>query len=366
MFDRILAVAMLNLLTMFLAKNEFLSERGDIYAQLHSNFAEEGSGKISTARELFQAWGIRTASRRANIALIHKAIVVRLDRGYSFSQALAPFVPAEETMTLEAGEAAGNLLAALESVQVQKASGEKINSLVVAAMAEPAMSALSIAATSWFCGLYLWPELLKTVSEKYWPEWSLPLIRFEVFFAAHWQMLVLVVLIAALYWWSIPRWTGRMRNVFDKIPPWSTYRLRQAAALLVVLGALLNAGMELDAALARIEKGSAPWLAWHIRNIRKRLLTAGHDPITCLNTGLFETSMMDMIEDAARNRSFDATLLHLGTDAMPLIVDKVKKLAVITGTVFTLFTGSLFMYQVAVQQSAVNTATNNFSAAQSK
>jgi len=357
---------MFKIITTYLAKNEFLAARGDIYAQMHANFAEEGSGKISTIRELFQAWGNREASRGGNIAQVYQAIVVRLDRGYSLAQALAPFIPSEEMMTIEAGEAGGNLLAALESAQVQKSSDEQIKSLMTAAMAEPAMSALSIAATSWFCGSYLWPEVLKVIEERFWPEWALPLIHFEVFFASHWQLTALVILLVAVYWWSIPRWTGRIRSLVDNIPPWSTYRDRQAASFLGSLGGLLGAGMELDAALQRIEKSADPWLAWHIKRIRKRLLKAGHNPISCLNTGLFAQSLMDMIEDAARNRSFDATLTHLGTNAMPAIVAKVKKIAAITGTALSILMGILFMYQVAVQQSATNTATSNFSATQAK
>ena len=208
--------------------------------------------------------------------------------------------------------------------------------------------------------------MLHIINESFWPEWALPLIRFEVFFAAHWQLSALIILVVAIYWWSIPRWTGRVRSAFDKIPPWSTYRDRQAASFLGTLGGLLNAGMELDAALVRIERGADPWLKWHVKQIRKRLLRAGHNPISSLNTGLFATSLMDMIEDAARTRSCDSTLTHLGTSALPIIVSKVKKMAAITGTLLSIFTGLLFMYQVAVQQSATNTATSNFSTTQMK
>lgn len=100
--------------------------------------------------------------------------------------------------------------------------------------------------------------------------------------------------------------------------------------------------------------------------IRAKLSTAGSNPLSSLNTGLFSQKMQDLIEDAARNRSFDETLAHLGTDAMPLIVARVRKMALVTGAVLALITGVMFLYQIGVQQMGVNEATGNFIRTQMK
>lgn len=356
----------MNIISLYMAKNAFMNERSEIYELLHANFSESGSGRISTIREMFDAWSARENSRKNDIGLVHRAIVKRLDNGQSFSKAIAPFIPKEESLILEAGEASGRLVNALQSVQQQNKAGSEINSLVTGALAEPAMSLLSIGLTSWFCGSSLWPEMIKVVPEEFWPGWSIPLIHFEIAFATHWQILGSLVVVAWLYIYSIPRWTGHVRSIFDKIPPWSIYRDRQSASFLGVLGGLLSSGMELDSAMARIAKSCDPWLSWHINQIRKRLAVAGANPLSALNTGLFSSKIMDMIEDAARNRSFDTTLAHLGTDALPVIIRKVKTMAAVTGTFLTIATGLLFVYQVAVQQSATTTATNNFTKSQMK
>lgn len=357
---------MANKLSIYFAKRAFMSARGEVYELLESNFSETGSRRVSTIRELFDSWATRENARKNSIGLVHRSIVKRLDVGYSFSKAIAPFIPKEEALILEAGEASGKLTQALISVQKQRGASGEIASLVSGAMAEPAMSILSIGLTGWFCGSYLWPEMLKVVHEDLWPAWALPLIQFEIGLASHWQITASVFLIAWLYWWSIPKWTGYVRSVFDKVPPWSIYRDRQSASFLGVLGGLLSSGMELDAALSRVEKGCDPWLAWHIRQIRKRLILAGANPISAFNTGLFSMKIMDLIEDAARNRSFDGALSHLGTDALPIIVKRVKTMAAVTATVLTLLTGLIFVYQVAVQQSGTNQATNNFTKTQMK
>jgi type II secretory pathway component PulF len=184
--------------------------------------------------------------------------------------------------------------------------------------------------------------------------------------ASNWWLVAAILLIAFLYWWSIPRWTGGIRSFFDKIPPWSIYRDRQSAAFIAVLGGLLASGMEVDKALQRIERGSSSWMAWHIRNIRIRYSAAGANPMRAFNTGLFSISIIDLIEDASRTRSFDSTLIHIGSEALPIIVRKVRSMAMTTGMVLSLFTGLIFMYQIAVQQSGVNAAMSNFSKSQQR
>lgn len=353
-------------LKIFLAKKAFTDARGDIYELLENNYSETGSRKISTIREIFLSWAAREGSRKNAIYLAHKAIANRLENGMTFSKAIEPFIPREESLILEAGEASGKLASAFRAVQLQNKASSEINSLVTAALTEPAMSALTIVATGCFCGFSLWPEMLKVVNEEYWPSWALPLVRFEIGLAQNWQFLPCVLLIAWLYLWSIPRWTGPVREWFDKVPPWSIYRDRQGAAFLGVLGGLLSSGMELDAALARIEHKSDRWLSWHIAKIRARLAVAGSNPIKALNTGIFSTRIMDLIEDASRNRSFDDSLSYLGSEAMPIIIKRVKTMAMTTAAILSVVMGIFFAYQVAVQQSGVTEATNKFIQSQSK
>jgi type II secretory pathway component PulF len=351
---------MLPQINIYLAKHAFMSERGEIYELLEANFAETGSRKVSTIRELFSSWATRESSRSNNIHLAHRIIVKRLDNGMAFSQAIAPFIPQEEALILEAAEASGDLVQGLQSVNAQRSATAEINMVVLAAMSEPAMGVAAICITAWFCGSSLWPELMKVVTEKYWADWTLPLIHFEIALAQHWQVSGTIFVFIFLYIWSIPRWTGRVRSMFDKVPPWSIYRDRQAANFLGVLGGLLAAGMELDAAMARIQKCASPWLNWHIHTMRRKLAVVGANPLTAMNTGLFSYKILDLIEDAARNKSFDSALAHLGSDALPMIVRRVKTMAMVTGTLCSVLTGMVFMYQVAVQQAGLTDATNRF------
>ena len=356
----------MSFIQVFLGKRAFMAQRSDIYELLQSNLGESGSGKVATIKELFDSWANRENTRKNSVGLIYRSIVNRLDGGHNFARAISPFIPKEESLIIDAGEASGRLVEALKSAQAQCKAGTEIQSLVTAAITEPAMSVLSIGLTGYFCGTSLWPEMLRVVDVQYWPSWCLPLVRAEMAFAQHWQMLGVMVLLMVLYLWSIPRWTGHVRSLFDKIPPWSIYRDRQSAAFLGVLGGLLSSGMELDAAMERIEVASDPWLSWHIKSIRRRMSVRGSNPLKALDSGLFSLSIMDFIEDAARTRSFDGAITHLSNDAMPLIIAKVKTMAAVAGAAMTILTGAVFIYQVAVQQSGVTQATSNFTRASMK
>lgn len=350
-----------NKIGIFFAKREFLAKRGDMYAELRANFTESGSGKVSTTLEVFNRWAARSNSRRESVGLAYRQIALRLEKGASFSEAIGPYIPKMEALIIEAGDASGRLPQALEAAELQKYAGSEIGGMVTAAMAEPAMSVATILATGYFCGLSLWPEMLRVVDEKFWPKWALPMIHWEIGLAKHWQYLALVFVVAGFYLWSIPYWTGTIRSYFDKVPPWSIYRDRQAAALLGVLGGLLSSGMELDAALARIQRSVEPWLAWHISKIRHQLVFSGANPMKAFNTGLFSLGFLDLIEDAASNRSFDDTLVHISSTALPIILKRVKVMVASTAAVMSLLTGILFAYQIGVQQSGVNDAMQSFS-----
>lgn len=356
----------MNPITIYFAKKAFSDQREDVYALLQSNLSEAGSGRVATIRELFDAWAVRENKRGGSIGLVYRSIATRLEEGHTFANALGPFIPVEEALIIEAGEAAGRLTQGLKSAQTQCNAGSQIKSMVAAAIAEPALSAVSIGLTGWFCGSALWPEMIKVVDLKYWPGWTLPLVSFEMAFAKHWQISGLLIFVVVAYLWSMPRWTGRIRSLFDKVPPWSVYRDQQSAAFLGVLGGLLSSGMEMDAAMGRIENSARPWLRWHIQKIRVRLASTGANPMGALDNGLFSHAIMDFIEDASRTRSFDEAITHLSTDAMPMIIRKVKVMTAVAGTVLTLMTGSVFLYQVAVQQVGVTEATNNFQRANMK
>jgi len=71
----------------------------------------------------------------------------------------------------------------------------------------------------------------------------------------------------ALFWLSLPTWSGALRARLDLFFPWSAYRSTQGASFILSLSALIAAGQPLPAALETMAEGASPWL-------RERLLAA--------------------------------------------------------------------------------------------
>jgi len=71
----------------------------------------------------------------------------------------------------------------------------------------------------------------------------------------------------ALFWLTLPYWTGALRAQMDLFFPWSAYRATQGASFLLSLSALIAAGQQLPSALEMMAEGATPWL-------RERILAA--------------------------------------------------------------------------------------------
>ena len=58
---------------------------------------------------------------------------------------------------------------------------------------------------------------------------------------------------------SLPRWTGRTRVFFDKIPPYSIYRLSSGAGFLLAVASMVKAGIPIPETLRILQRSAKPW-----------------------------------------------------------------------------------------------------------
>ena len=350
---------------LFLGKREFLSKRFDVYSALAEEFNDGGSRKNKTLKETFERYAAREIKRKNACGYVHLAIARSLGDGVSFSDALRPFVPKEEALIIEAGEASGKIAGAFTTVTRQAESDAEIKKSIRQGMLDPMVGVVSFVILSVICGIKVWPPLLDAIDQKYWPQWVWPMVNGQIAFASNWPYFLsgLLALIAFVMW-SMPNLTGFSRRILDYIPPYTIYRLRQSSSLLGVIGGLINAGMELSAAFRRVAESSNPYMRWHIAMILKKMEISGTDGILALNTGLFNTAIMDRIEDAAASRGFDETLSYVGTRALASVIHKVK--VAVTSFVATLvaINGIAMLYFTAVQVFGIQIALNAFIAAQ--
>jgi type II secretory pathway component PulF len=65
----------------------------------------------------------------------------------------------------------------------------------------------------------------------------------------------------SVVWLSLPIWTGRLRTLFDKLPPWNIYKLQTSVGWLMSLAAMVSAGVSVPDALRLLMDSSNRYLA---------------------------------------------------------------------------------------------------------
>lgn len=347
----------------FQVKNAFYEQRENIYEMLADEVTKDAAKRTDTISSIFAAWAKRDSARGLRIAIAYSAIVRRMnDGGSSFADAIGPLIPFEEQMLIWAGEKTGKLDAALrQAVRVKRLLGG-MKDAVRAAIVQPLFSFFGVLFTSFFMGKMLWPGMLRDIRPEFWPGWALPSIYFDMWIARNWPAIAIIFVLIWVYHYTLPRWTGRWRHFFDKIPPWSTYRDENANILLTTLAGLLTNKLVITEALEQIRDRATPYLRWHLNRIIPKIEGKGADALAAFNTGLISQSIVDRLDDASRTRDLDATIVHVGDKALDALVHHVKVRAHVVSTIGALLVSCCFLYSAAVQLIATQQATEAYAA----
>lgn len=353
---------MLDYVNRFIARRSFMKARSRIYETLYDQLVDTGSKRIETFKDVFEAWHKRDEARKLEIAQVYHAVAQRLKGGKPFSKAIGPFIPMEEALLLDAGEASGRLPDALQACLTSLRAHDEMRGAISGQMAQPMFGFFGLIVSSAVMGSMLWPDLLQMFKEENWPSWALALVLSHIWIAQNWFAVSILGVMIGLYYYTLPRWTGKLRHYFDMIPPWSVYRDKTASSVLIVLAGLIRAGLTVDEAVERMAKGSSPYLTWHLMLIKRRIKAHGSDAIKAFETGLFSRPLLDRIDDAARTRQLADALSAIGERSMHLIVAMVKRSAAVANNVLMLIVGFLFAWSLAAQVLGVQEASERFMA----
>jgi type II secretory pathway component PulF len=346
-------------------RRKFNEYRRTVYEGIHGIESNTGATVKPTWREVFGEWARRIQPRDPHMARIYRAIEKRLGQGASLSQALQPYVPLEDYMVIDSGEATNKLASTFEVLLKNFEAGKKMREAVLTAYKTPLGELATFLLMSFYFGASLWPQMLAAMPEKYWPGWCLPMMHAQVMFAQ--DAFVILPLIGAVIWIfrsSLPRWTGARRAWCDRfVPMYSAYRDNTAAMLLIVLAGLLRAGKTIDQAMNYIgAKGGSRYLRWHTTLMVRRVSMFPGDPSRMLATGLINAEILDRIHNAAATRKLDETLQFIGSESIDSVLKAVKRSAEAGALVLYIVFSSFMMYSTAVIAIGGNSASQSMMA----
>lgn len=202
------------------------------------------------------------------------AIVLRqwqknLERGMSFHEATRGWVPMNETLLLTLGDVS-KLSIALENIGRVVEGTEKIKRSMLSAVAYPLFLLALTFGIIIMVGLYLVPPLADAAgADIVWRGTAASLVWLSAFAAQYWFVFVFAFMVAVfVIWTSLPNWSGGLRRMFDKLPPWNMYKIQVSVGWLMSVSAMVAAGGTIPVILRMLADNSNKYL----RDILERTL----------------------------------------------------------------------------------------------
>lgn len=184
-----------------------------------------------------------------------------LERGQSFPEATRGWVPMSETLLLTLGDVS-KLSIALDNISRVTEGTEKIKRSIVSAVAYPLFLLALTFGIIIMVGLYLVPPLTEAAgTEIVWRGTAASLVWIADFSKNYWYLFVFSFFATiVIIWLSLANWSGRLRSVFDKLPPWNMYKIQSSVGWLMSLSSMIAAGSTVPGALRMLADNSSRYL----------------------------------------------------------------------------------------------------------
>ena len=272
-----------------------------------------------------------------------------LERGLSFSEATRGWIPTEETLLLTSSNMS-SLIVALENVGRIVVANKRISRAVFGAIAYPLLLLVLVFGIIIMVGIYLVPPLAEVAGEgMVWTGGAASLIWLSEWAGRYWKFIAFLFVVAVvLMWLSLPVWSGRIRVLFDKLPPWSIYKIRVSVGWMMSMAAMVSSGVSIPDAMRIIADNGSKYL----RNILDKTLRhiANGDNLgnALQNTGM-DFPSQELIGDLAvysDMNDFDENLNHISNEYLEESVRKIESVSDALNTVGILLISGVIAWVV--------------------
>jgi type II secretory pathway component PulF len=243
--------------------------RQRIYEQLAAMV--EGGLKLDNALDALWDRASDRGRRPTNVdAIVLDCWRKEFRKAASLSDAVADWVPTQDRMLIEAGELANDLPTALREVAFLNDSVAAMRGALLGNLIYPTILLAAIVGAIYLFGQMVIPQFARVLPVENWTGTAATMADLAAFSQA-WLFpsigLLLVSMVTIVM--TLPVWSGHVRARFDKLPPWSFYRLFHGVSFMLALSALLRAGVHTPVAMAKLRDTARPWM-------RRRISAALH------------------------------------------------------------------------------------------
>lgn len=274
-------------------------------------------------------------SPRSMVNNVYNAIWKELREGRSFAECLAPWIPDGEYLMIRAVSDGGEIRGVLDTVVLVQSQLSSLISQVGRALFMPVVYLIGLVLTVIAVGKYLMPFMHKILPPMGPTSKGPPPPSGIENYVNHGlaPTLVLSFVAIALIVWSLPRLTGPVRVVLDKLPGYGIYRAFAGAEFLLTLSGYLKENIPVQSALERIQATTTGYRNWHVNQMLAALRN-GREIGDAMRTGLFSKELEIKFMSYARHMQageFTVMIERVATDAIREVTIKTVKFANIFG-----------------------------------
>ncbi|CNE00207.1 type II secretion system F family protein [Yersinia mollaretii] len=284
--------------------------------------------------------------------------------GQPFARALQGWAPKNEISLLEAGEISGRFDQAVQDVLFVYTAGKRIRS-ALAGLVYPLFLMCTTGLYMYIFGTQVVPAFDAILPKERWQGTGHTMALMAEFVQTGLLPLVIFLIIMVIVILStMAIWTGKIRRVFDRFPPWSIYRLVIGSNFLISFSALLNAGISVPDALQILARNASPWYRERLLATRLQMLNGARNIGDALHrTGLNFPSweMIIDIRSYSALAGFDDMLNKLSREWLDDAVVGINRQLDVFRNVAIVIMGLIFMWLAAgmfeLQQQLSDAAT---------
>lgn len=185
-------------------------------------------------------------------------------------------------------------------------------------------------------------RMIKPMSQ--WPSAGLRLVALANFIESWWwTVLIFVAVVLFALRRLMTNYTGELRPLLDKFPPFSLYRRLVAARLLETLGLLVANGVVFKSAIRVMQYQANPYMHSHLM-MMEHLLSMGRTNIAdVLDTGLVSNEDLMRLRVMAEVKGFEHGLIRMGVLGTENATQTLKIISRILGGALLAFGGLMII-----------------------
>jgi type II secretory pathway component PulF len=275
--------------------------------------------------------------------------------GEDFSEAISDWVGPTDAMMIKAGEDGGNLVEALNNVIQANESQAKIISKLKGALGYPVFLLLAAYGMMWMAKLKIIPAFEGMMDPSEWPSSPADFRELTLFITDNTALILLgVATVVFLIKFSMANLVGPIRNVLDRIPPWSAYKKVNSSLFLITLSAMMATGTAAYDAIKTLREYSSPYVQKKLDHILD-IMDQGDDLGDALDESFFDNEVMMDIRLYTRGAASTDAMVEIGKASIESTIKSIEALANTVRYIVMGLAGGYMIWMVTGSQAITTT-----------